>query len=86
MAYPHIELAYAQTTHKGQGQTADNAFILAGGEMTDRELSYVQTCRARKKTKIYSDIISSPDITYLAERMARSNAKDMAHDYVREIA
>ena len=46
-AFPHIDLGYCTTTHKGQGQTVESAFVLVGGPMTDRELSYVQGSRAK---------------------------------------
>ena len=82
--YPHIDLAYASSTHRAQGQTVDEAFVLAGGGMTDREITYVQTSRARHRTKIYADLVSNEDIEHLVRQMSRSRAKDMAHDYVIE--
>jgi len=51
--YPHIKLGYAVTTHKAQGLTTENAFILLGGALQDREISYVQASRARGETHFF---------------------------------
>lgn len=86
-AFPHIELGYCTTTHKGQGQTVESAFVLVGGPMTDRELSYVQGSRAKGKTCFYADRTNGgTDIQHLAEQMSRSRAKDLIHDYIIEAA
>lgn len=86
-AYEHLKLGYAVTTHKGQGVTVDKSFVLAGGEMTDRELTYVQGSRARGETKFYTDPLSGGEnIAELAKDMNRSRAKDLAHDYLLERA
>ncbi len=83
--YSHLALGYAVTTHKSQGLTVDSAFVLAGGGMTDRELTYVQTSRARGVTRIYTDEGSAgEDLAQLARQMTKSRAKDLAHDYVIE--
>lgn len=84
--YDEIELGYAMTTHKGQGRSVDESFILAGGPMTDREMSYVQGSRHREKATIYADIESGgADIEALAQLMNRSRQKDMAHEHLIEI-
>lgn len=86
-AFPHIDLGYCTTTHKGQGQTVESAFVLAGGPMTDRELSYVQGSRAKGKTRFYTDRLNGgANIQQLADQMARSRAKDLVHDYIIEAA
>ena len=86
-SYDHLSLAYGVTTHKGQGQTVENAYILAGGSMTDRELSYVQASRARGKTHIFTDEVSSGEkLEQLVRQMKTSRAKDLAHDYLIEAA
>jgi conjugative relaxase-like TrwC/TraI family protein len=53
--YRGLSLDYAMTTHLGQGQTVDHAYVLLGGTMTDRELSYVQSSRHRDKLFLYAD-------------------------------
>ncbi len=51
--YPHVRLGYALTTHKAQGMTVENSYVLTGGTMTHRELTYVQASRARNATHWY---------------------------------
>lgn len=80
-AREHIELGYAATTHKAQGATVDRAFVLAGGWMQDRELSYVQMTRHREDCRVYaSEAAAGEDLSELARSMSRSRAKGMAHD------
>lgn len=75
--YTNIELGYAVTTHKAQGKTVDNAYVLTGETMQDRELSYVQMSRARGTTRVYAtfDQVNAGE---LATMMSRSNQKEMA--------
>jgi Ti-type conjugative transfer relaxase TraA len=83
--YDHIKLGYAATTHKGQGMTVERAFVLAGGEMQDRELSYVQASRARGETRIYAERSElENELSTLAQEMARSRQKEMAIELLRE--
>lgn len=82
-AYPHLTLGYAITTHKGQGVTIEKSFILAGGQMQDRELSYVQASRARGETKIYIDQIEVGDsLARLSHQMNRSQQKELATEQI----
>jgi conjugative relaxase-like TrwC/TraI family protein len=76
-----ITLAYAQTTHKGQGQSVEHTYMLLGGSMTDREMSYVQATRGKLSTRLYvDDAHAGPELKDLVRAMNRSNAKLMAHD------
>lgn len=85
-AYPHLSLGYAVTVHKGQGRTVDSAFVLTGGPMTDRELSYVQASRARGSTRFYCDAESAgEDLTLLSRQMETSRAKDLAVEHLMEL-
>jgi len=85
-SFAELKLAYAVSTHKGQGQTVENSFVLVGDAMTDRELTYVQASRARGETRLYSDTLNGgPDIEAIAAKMNPSRAKKMAHDNVRTI-
>lgn len=70
-AYPHVRLGYALTTHKAQGSTVERAFILTGGPMTDREMTYVQASRARGVTRWYV----GHDLEETTQRMTRSHEK-----------
>ena len=89
-AYQEISLGYALTTHKGQGLTTRNAFVLVGGRMADREISYVQASRATHQTALFTEKISvwNPEtqqreeatLQELGRRMSQSRQKDIAHD------
>lgn len=76
---PELQLGYAVTTHKSQGATVDKSFILAGGWMQDRELSYVQLSRHRKDARIFTSVADAgEDLAELARAMSRSRAKEPA--------
>jgi len=80
-----VRLGYATTTHKGQGATVDKAYVLAGGYMQHREITYVQISRARQETRLYTDEAEAgKDLKNLAQRMNISRAKDLAHDVIRQ--
>lgn len=76
-----VSLGYAVTTHKGQGTTVERAYVLVGGTMQDREISYVQVSRAREETRLYTH---DPLAASLSIQMNQSRAKDLAHDVIRE--
>jgi conjugative relaxase-like TrwC/TraI family protein len=79
-----ISLGYAATTHKAQGATSSRTYILAGGTMQDREMSYVQASRSREQTRFYMTRLESGDeIAHLAREMERSRQKDMASTVLR---
>lgn len=83
-AMSDIALGYAATTHSGQGSTSTRTYILAGGTMQDREMSYVQASRAREQTKFYMTRVESGDeIAHLAREMERSRQKEMASTVLR---
>ena len=76
-----LTLGYAATTHKMQGNTVSNSFLLMGGAMTGRELAYVQATRARDNTWLFADrLTAGDDLADLAKAMSRSRGKQMAHD------
>jgi conjugative relaxase-like TrwC/TraI family protein len=81
----NIGLGYSVTSHKGQGTTVDYAFVLAGGAMQDREISYVQASRARNETRIFTDRMEAgDDLTKLTRAMKRSRKKELAHTLLAE--
>lgn len=85
--YGDVGLGYASTTHRAQGSTTQQTFVLMGGSMQDRELSYVQVSRAREQTHIYSTrSATGDDIATLTREMERSRQKDMAHTVIRQNA
>jgi ATP-dependent exoDNAse (exonuclease V) alpha subunit len=76
-----LELGYAATTHAAQGTTLEDAYLLLGGSMQDREMSYVQFSRARGRTYAFMDEISAGEnLASVTAAMTRSRAKDLAHD------
>lgn len=78
-AFPHLSLGYASTTHKAQGATTLKAYVLGGGAMQGRELSYVQVSRARIETRIFTVRADVGDsVAQLARQMEPSHRKVMA--------
>jgi len=81
--YQHIQLGYAVTTHKAQGMTVENAYVLLGGPMQDREITYVQASRARGTTRLYATPNEvGGNLTELVKQMEKSRAKDLASDHI----
>lgn len=52
--YQGLRLDYAMTTHLAQGQTVPCSYVLLGGAMTSRELTYVQASRHREGLYLYA--------------------------------
>ncbi len=79
--YDHVQLGYAFTTHKAQGMTSEQSFILAGGPMTCRELAYVQASRARNDSHWYL----GSEWPATIRRMKQSRAKEAALTIAQEL-
>jgi len=76
-----VSLAYAGTTHRLQGGSAPVAYMLVGGQMTDRQMSYTQATRGEQKTFVFVDKLhAGEDFKDLAQSMSKSRPKLMAHD------
>lgn len=83
--YSHVKLGYALTTHKAQGLTTENAFILTSETMQDRELSYVQASRARGETRFFTTQAEAGEgLATLAQTMHCSRQKEMATSAAQE--
>lgn len=79
--YRDLALGYAVTTHRAQGVTTENAFVLIGGAMQDRETTFVQASRARGVTRLFTDRLEAgPKLENLCRQVEKSRAKDLAHD------
>lgn len=76
--FNHIALGYAVTTHKAQGATAENVFVLGGGPMTDKHMAVVQVSRARGETKVFIEKDEAGGLTQIAREMSRSQKKELA--------
>jgi len=77
--YSNFSLGYAMTVHKGQGATVENAFVLLGGSMQDRFLSYVQMSRARGQTRVYLDRFEADEaFKGIIYQMNRSDLRPLA--------
>lgn len=78
--YDGVRLGYAMTTHAGQGTTVQRAYLLAGGRMTDRAMTYVQGSRAIEPAHIYTDKYEAGDnLSRLAQQMSQEKEKTLAH-------
>jgi Ti-type conjugative transfer relaxase TraA len=79
--YRSLELGYALTTHKMQGQTINNAYVMSGGTMVDRELTYVQMSRHRNEARLYFAVEESGrEIANIAAVMNQSRQKEIAQE------
>lgn len=79
--YAHLKLGYALTTHKAQGLSTENAYVLLGGPGQDRELSYVQASRARGTTRFFLDKVEAgDDLRDLCKQLELSRQKNLSHD------
>jgi Ti-type conjugative transfer relaxase TraA len=85
-SYPKIDLGYARTAHSAQGATLDYTFVLVGGSMQDKELTFVQASRHRETIHLYTDVFEAGrDLEGLARQISTSHAKEMAHDVIASI-
>jgi conjugative relaxase-like TrwC/TraI family protein len=77
--YADIALGYAVTTHKAQGVTVNHSYVLTGGAMQDRELTYVQMSRHRDTNQLYTIAENKNDaIDKLSIQMNQSREKQFA--------
>lgn len=84
--YKHFQLGYAVTSHKAQGSTVENVYVLAGGGMQDREITYVQVSRARGCAYLFAyDAGGEGTVPGVAAEMERSRRKPLAHDVLEQV-
>jgi len=79
-----LRLGYAATTHRAQAMTVENTFVLFGGGMQSREMTYVQLSRARGECHLFADRQSAPTFSDLERAVHRSDEKLAAHTIDRE--
>lgn len=80
--YPHLELAYAATTHAAQGATVERCLVYCGAGNGSREQLYVQASRARAETRFF--IVEEPEGAGLS-RFERRAALGLARDLLPEL-
>ncbi|MCA9185809.1 MAG: relaxase domain-containing protein [Planctomycetales bacterium] len=79
--YQALTLGYAGTTHKFQGATVPHAYVLVGGSMQSREMTYTQLSRAKYSTRLYADQLDTgPDLSRLVAQLDRSESQPLAHE------
>ena len=77
--YSNIELGYAVTTYKGQGESLKRTYALIGDEMLSREHAYTQLSRFVESTAIFTDEhVTGGDLAEFARKMALSRRKELA--------
>lgn len=77
--YKDVALGYAVTTHKAQGVTTENAYVLIGGSNQNREITYVQASRARGDTRFYTERAEVGEtLAQLSDQMQKSRQKELA--------
>jgi ATP-dependent exoDNAse (exonuclease V) alpha subunit len=81
-----VRLGYAATVHRAQGMTLEqNVYVLAGGSMQNREMTYVQISRAKCETHLFTDeAAAGRDLAELERLVKRSDEKFSAHGIARE--
>jgi len=78
--YDKLQLSYAKSTHKLQGSTVDHAYVLMGGNMQSKEISFVQVSRHVESLRIYTDEIEAGEnLENLAAQLGSSRAKQLAY-------
>jgi len=83
--YQDLSLGYAMTTHKSQGATIDQSFVL-GADRTSKELSFVQLSRHRKATTLYlTEQQAGEDLKSICRAMEKSERRKMAHELQAEL-
>lgn len=83
--FPYLDLGYASTTHRAQGETVQEAFVLTGSTMQDRHLAYVQASRAKDRTQFFmTDAEAGPELATISKTMSRARPKTTGHEEIRK--
>ncbi|MHA7174859.1 MobF family relaxase [Arthrobacter monumenti] len=76
----HVEIGYASTVHRAQGQTADVSLIMADASTT-RENAYVGLTRGREENHMFVATEHGQDVTDVLSTIAGNNTSMLsAHD------
>jgi ATP-dependent exoDNAse (exonuclease V) alpha subunit len=83
--FPHVARGYALTVHSAQGASVKFSYLLPGGNMQDRELSYVQASRAKLQSSFHlTEVESGQAIAEFSRQIKHSRQKEMAIAVERE--
>ena len=79
--FASLRLGYAATVHRAQGMTLEqDAYVLVGGSMQSREMTYVQISRAGGETHLFCDEqTAGRDESELTRMVGRCEEKFSAH-------
>ena len=80
LQYSRIDHGYALTVHKEQGDTVDQAFVLAGRGMS-AEATHVAMTRHRQDVQLFAGRDQFLDGHALIDRISVSDAKETTADY-----
>lgn len=81
--FPHLDLGYASTTHRAQGETVSEAYILTGSTMQDKHLAYVQGSRAKEKSHFFmTESEAGENLSDIVHRMERDRQRTTARQEI----
>ncbi len=81
-----IGLGYSSTTHKFQGGSLERVYVLAGGSMTNRNLTYVALSRSTEQCRLYIDRDhAGHKLAAISQAASKHVEKYMAHELALEI-
>lgn len=81
-----IGLGYSSTTHKFQGGSLERVYVLAGGPMTNRNLTYVALSRSTEQCRLYIDRDhAGHKLAAISQAASKHVEKYMAHELALEI-
>jgi conjugative relaxase-like TrwC/TraI family protein len=82
----YLTLGYAATTHKLQGATVENAWVLVAGPLQDRQATTVQASRHKKELRLVTDEYEAgKDLQDLISKASNNREKTLAHDVIRPV-
>lgn len=75
-----VRLAYAGTTHAGQGLSVPHSWVLAGGALANAEATLVQVSRGVEQTHLYLDRFEAGEnLEVFRKRAKKQEAQHLAH-------
>ncbi len=82
----YLALGYAATTHKLQGATVENAWVLVSGPLQDRQSTTVQASRHKNELRLVTEEYEAGrNLEDLISKVANNREKTLAHDVIRPV-